>query len=114
MDDVPTDGCKHVAATAESTLMKEDKLDVHESSKLWSASELVHPQLTSLQLRTVNSLKMRKSLMRRFISLSLSEKPTRMKSPVGCRATLKASSWNSLHSSTVLMRSQRCYSELHS
>lgn len=28
MDDVPTDGCKHVAATAESTLMKEDQLDM--------------------------------------------------------------------------------------
>lgn len=64
-------------------------------------------QLTCLQPRTVNSLKMRMSLTRMFISLSLSEKPTRTKSAVGCRATLWASSWNSLHRSTVLMKIQR-------
>lgn len=62
---------------------------------------------TSLQPRTVNSLTVRMSSMSRFISLSLSEKPTRMKRPLGCRATLCASSWNSLYSSNNLVTEHR-------
>lgn len=60
-------------------------------------------RLTSLHPRMGNSLEVRMSSMSRFMSRSLSEKPTRTKRPVGCRATLKASSWNSLYCSSVLV-----------
>jgi hypothetical protein len=45
--------------------------------------------------------------MSRFMSLSLSENPTRTNRPEGCRAMLNASSWNSLYSSRVLMGRER-------
>lgn len=51
-------------------------------------------------------MKARMSSISRFMSRSLSEKPTRMKRPVGCRATLYASSGNSLYSSNTLVTNQ--------
>ena len=50
----------------------------------------------------MNSLKGLMSSMRRFMSLSFSLKPTRTKRPVGWRAMLYDSSWNSLYRSRQL------------
>ncbi|TNN79623.1 hypothetical protein EYF80_010205 [Liparis tanakae] len=95
VDDVCVDCRKHVATVAEGTL------------KMCREKVLKKQQHSNETPRTVNSLTVRMSSMSRFISLSLSEKPTRMKRPLGCRATLCASSWNSLYSSNNLVTEHR-------
>lgn len=106
VDDISVDSCKHVAAVAKSTLKvrrEKAKTTVKELKSEHTINTHTRIYPTSLQPRTVNSLKVRMSSISRFISLSLSEKPTRMKRPVGCRAKLYASSWNSLYSSNTLV-----------
>jgi len=58
--------------------------------------------ITSLQPLIVNSLNGRISSIKRFISRNLSLNPTKTYKPDGCKATLYASSWNTLYNSRVL------------
>ena len=58
--------------------------------------------MTSLHPRIINSFTVRMSSIRRFISLSLSLNPAKIKRPVGCNAMLMTSSSNSLYKSSEL------------
>lgn len=108
LNDCPMNSRKQVATIAKSALEQKKK---HKLTKQEKAPSIT--PTTSRHPRIVNSLNGRMSSMRRFISRSLSLKPTRMNSPDGWRATLYASSVKSLRSSSELKTSRNyemeCY-----